>query len=98
MKEFYAVEKTPGGKMVGITASVSNDSLSNVKITGDFFMHPEDALSGIENALAGMKITDDAQAFESRVSGVVDSNSVELVGFTSETIANLAKAAIGASE
>ena len=89
-----ASEKVSGGKLVRLELEHDGSRIKRVKITGDFFMHPEDGLAEIESALAGIGINSDESAFTSRISEVVSSSSIQLVGFSAETLASLAKRAI----
>ncbi len=50
--------KVPGGKLLRIEAELSGSTIEKVKIHGDFFLHPEEAIFGIEASLAGMDIYD----------------------------------------
>lgn len=45
--------KIPGGKLVRIQAATEGQKLRSIKITGDFFLHPESALEQIELQLVG---------------------------------------------
>jgi lipoate---protein ligase len=52
--------KVPGGKLLRIDADIKGgkegDIIQSIRITGDFFMHPEDALERIEKALSRVPI------------------------------------------
>ena len=39
--------KTPGGKLVVVDFQVEDGALSEVMVSGDFFLYPEDALSDL---------------------------------------------------
>lgn len=43
--------KTPGGKLVMADLDVREGRLKNVEVSGDFFLEPPEALSGITGAL-----------------------------------------------
>jgi lipoate-protein ligase A len=43
--------KIPGGKLLAAELTVEGDRMVGVKITGDFFMHPETAIITLEKAL-----------------------------------------------
>ncbi len=47
-----ASEKIAGGKLVRVSVDYE-ERISSVRITGDFFMHPEEAIALIEKALVG---------------------------------------------
>ena len=65
--------------------------IREIKIHGDFFLYPEDAITIIQNELIGTKI--DKVAIMEKIQLILDTNSIEPFGFTSE---QLADAIIGA--
>lgn len=48
--------KIPGGKLLAAELDVEKDTLVHVKISGDFFMHPEPAIIDLEVALHGRNV------------------------------------------
>jgi lipoate-protein ligase A len=94
-----ASEKVAGGKLVRLELEHDGARITRAKITGDFFMHPEDGVEKLEAALIGSSISAVGKPELSRkLSDAVRSNSLELVGFSAETIAKLAQAAIAGGE
>lgn len=94
-----ASEKVAGGKLVRLELEHDGSRITRAKITGDFFMHPEDGVEKLEGALIGASITEAGKpALARKLSDAVRSNSLELVGFSSETIAKLAQIAITATK
>ena len=63
--------KVPGGKLVAVELDVEADRLSNVRVSGDFFLEPDTALEEINAALAGMP----AGVYEGQVGGKVELHS-----------------------
>ncbi len=45
--------KVPGGKLLRIDADISGNVIRWIRLHGDFFLHPEEAISDIEKSLAG---------------------------------------------
>jgi lipoate-protein ligase A len=45
--------KVPGGKLLAAEVQEKGRALARVKLVGDFFMHPEEAILGLEEALTG---------------------------------------------
>lgn len=43
--------KVPGGKLLVAETEVNDGVLTTVKVMGDFFMHPEEAINDLENAV-----------------------------------------------
>jgi lipoate-protein ligase A len=50
------VFKVPGGKLLKVAVECEGDRIVKVRITGDFFMHPEDALEKLEGRLGGVRV------------------------------------------
>lgn len=48
----------PGGKLVAVEATQRKGRLAEIKITGDFFMHPETAITVLEESLIGAEASD----------------------------------------
>jgi len=93
-----ASEKVAGGKLVRLELELDGPCIRRAKITGDFFMHPEDALKEIEGALTGIQLSTSEADISERIEKVAASMNVEMVGFSAETIARLVKAAAGESK
>jgi lipoate-protein ligase A len=49
-------EKISGGKLVAVEAWTSHGAVTRVKITGDFFLHPEESISRAEDSLVGLQV------------------------------------------
>lgn len=48
-----AIYKVPNGKLLKIFLEDSAGKISSIKITGDFFLYPEENLEKLENYLIG---------------------------------------------
>jgi hypothetical protein len=48
--------KVPGGKLLYAETETKNGMLLNAKISGDFFMHPEESILQLEEKLEGQPI------------------------------------------
>jgi lipoate-protein ligase A len=70
--------KVAGGKLVKARVETAAGSIARVKITGDFFLHPEDAIGDIEAALVGISL--DEAVIAATVSGVLSSRNAQLIG------------------
>ena len=51
--------KVEGGKLIRINLTIENGKIEHIKITGDFFLHPEDVIEDIERALRGRPLDED---------------------------------------
>jgi lipoate-protein ligase A len=47
--------KIPGGKLIRIKFSIKDDEISDIVISGDFFLHPENGIEKLERRLNGTK-------------------------------------------
>lgn len=70
--------KVQGGKLIRVQLSVQADRISHIKITGDFFMHPEEFIEELENALIGEPL--DRQCLTQRIAVFMEKNEVVLLG------------------
>lgn len=52
--------KVAGGKLVRATVTIESGIIREIKLTGDFFIHPEDFIEELEEALKGMPLNEDA--------------------------------------
>ncbi|MBS7655085.1 hypothetical protein KEJ50_01060 [Candidatus Bathyarchaeota archaeon] len=73
--------KVPGGKLIKVLTSIKNDVIEEIKITGDFFLHPEESIEILEQKLKGMKIEE-----ESLIKNIINEffKSKTLIGASSE--------------
>lgn len=89
-----ATEKVAGGKLVRLELEHDGSCITRAKITGDFFMHPEEALPDIEHALVGMEISKGEHDFSAKIAKAAAAKAVQMVGFSPETLGRLAMQAI----
>lgn len=53
---FHGEYKQPGGKLVQVDFDVSAGTLTGVRVSGDFFLYPEEVLEPIVSAVEGSSI------------------------------------------
>ncbi len=53
-----AIYKVPNGKLLKIFLEDADGKITLIKITGDFFMHPEENIEKLEKALAGTELNE----------------------------------------
>jgi hypothetical protein len=78
--------KVPGGKLVVADVAVEGGKLVQVRISGDFFLEPPEALATIDRALLGQH----ADASEAELALAVASalpRETEMFGFSPEAVA-----------
>ncbi len=74
-----ATHRTQKG-LIEIELSIENDCLSSLKITGDFFIYPEEALEIIEQTLTNLKI--DQALIEEQITGIYEQHKISTPGIT----------------
>jgi lipoate-protein ligase A len=72
------VHKVPQGKMLRIEAEITDSIINNIKITGDFFIHPEGAITEIEDFL----IKKNVRNIEQELNTFLDKKNIRVIGFT----------------
>ncbi|PSL06004.1 lipoate-protein ligase A [Haloactinopolyspora alba] len=78
--------KVPGGKLVAVDLETDGDVLRTVRLSGDFFLEPDDALERIDAALTGAPVDSTAAQLTARVDAVLG-DGVVMLGFSSEAVA-----------
>jgi lipoate-protein ligase A len=89
MQVYRGEVKTPGGKLVAVEFQIAAARLTNVTITGDFFLYPEEALPLLGASLEGAPLASGEDEVRRRLSGVLESkrDEVSLVGTSPDAIA-----------
>ncbi len=85
--------KTPGGKLVIVDFDVSDDSIHNMQINGDFFLEPAEALDALNASLEGAAVNSSEQELADRVAAAVPAGA-QLIGFDPAGIAIAIKRAL----
>jgi lipoate-protein ligase A len=78
--------KMPRGKLVVVDFDLIGDAIHNVRITGDFFLYPEDSLDALVSGLEGAPSGASAETYRELVAHAVPQGT-EMVGFSPEGIA-----------
>ncbi|MGH8126577.1 MAG: biotin--protein ligase [Rhodanobacteraceae bacterium] len=76
----------PGGKLVVADLEVRNGKLTGVRISGDFFLEPDSALTMIDVALEGLPATAGSRHHAGMVEAALGPN-VKMYGVSPEAIA-----------
>ncbi|MFX1603638.1 MAG: lipoate protein ligase C-terminal domain-containing protein [Promethearchaeota archaeon] len=77
--------KIPDGKMVKVRVDVRNDLIQGITILGDFFLHPEDTLEGMEQGLIGTRAEESTIARV--IQNILDRHKAVLIGATARDLA-----------
>lgn len=86
--------KVPGGKLVVADVELQQDCLSQVSVSGDFFLEPDSALNRINEALNGLPADASHQTLTSAVRNAL-SDDVMMFGFSPEAVATTVRRALG---
>ena len=81
--------KIPNGKLVRIDVQFGGGKIGSIKITGDFFMHPEDALVEIERRMVGLDATNPRQ----KIAEIFSLANAEIIGFSADDISDMVREA-----
>lgn len=92
-RDLHGEYKVPGGKLVVIDFDVVDGELRNVRLAGDFFLEPDEALDALNSGLEGLSVEataeDIARAARSALPG-----GAQLLGFSPESIAVVVRRAL----
>ena len=82
--------KAPGGKLLRVrltvTEHVTPPLITSLRLTGDFFMHPEEAILDLEERLVGAPL--EARTLQERLQAFLETG-VEMIGASVEDIVHL---------
>ncbi|MFF8960087.1 biotin/lipoate A/B protein ligase family protein [Streptomyces sp. NPDC014894] len=77
--------KVPGGKLVVVDLDVEDGVLRNVRVAGDFFLEPDEAIVAIDGALEGAPADTAAAGLAARIDAALPPGT-EMFGLTSEGV------------
>jgi lipoate---protein ligase len=86
--------KVPGGKLVVADVEVEGGVFSSVRIAGDFFLEPDEALAVIDEAVRGMPAASDGAAIADAIRRALPPG-VTMLGFSPEGVAIAVRRAVG---
>lgn len=86
-------QKVKEGKVVKVEIDY-NEVIKNVRITGDFFLHPEDILEEIEDCIIGLDKTVSEEDIVSGIQRATAGKDVQMIGISPESIASLIREAL----
>lgn len=78
--------KVPGGKLVVVDLEVAGGKFTNVSVSGDFFLDPDEALLDINAALTGLDASTGAPDLAAAITSRLPRDAV-LFGFSAEAVA-----------
>lgn len=76
------IYKCPNGKLLRLKYNLDDDVIISIKISGDFFLHPEEKIELIENSIIGIKTSEIKSVLEK----IIKENNIQIIGFTPEDV------------
>jgi lipoate-protein ligase A len=89
--ERSAVRKFSGGKLLKVTVRSENGVIQEVRITGDFFVHPEDSVEEIERVLQGITVKSVRGVLKEKVEG----SDITTIGFKLDDLISMIEGCVG---
>ena len=79
-----SVYKVPNGKLLKINLDYDEktNNIENVRITGDFFAYPEEAIEKIEEELKSTKL--ERRTLVEKIQSIINENEIEFIGLDAE--------------
>lgn len=85
--------KVPGGKLVVVDLDVVDGAISGFRLSGDFFLEPDEALGAIDAAVNGLPAETDSRALAAAVQKALPEGA-QLLGFAPESVATAVRRAL----
>ncbi|MFE3068227.1 biotin/lipoate A/B protein ligase family protein [Streptomyces sp. NPDC059247] len=82
---YHGEYKVPGGKLVVVDLDAEDGVLRNVRVAGDFFLEPDEAILSIDRALEGAPVDTDAAGLAARIDAALPPGT-QMFGLTSEGV------------
>ena len=83
--QLHGEYKVHGGKLVVVDCSVTNGRLHDVRVSGDFFLEPDEALDDINTALNGLSSELPADDIANAITAALPEDAV-LFGFSAQAV------------
>ncbi|GAA3834392.1 biotin/lipoate A/B protein ligase family protein [Brevibacterium ammoniilyticum] len=98
-QDFHAEYKVIGGKLVVADVETDGQVITDLKISGDFFLEPEDAYFDLAPALIGASVTADNTQLRDRLDAALAKYGSELAmhGFSTADVATVVRRALGSA-
>lgn len=80
-------KKIEGGKLISMHWSTENNTITELKISGDFFLYPEEILDQIEKELIGLDLEENQ--ITQKIQEILENNNGEFFGIQPKDITQL---------
>ena len=81
----YYSHKVPGGKLIKVRIKSKDESIQEITLLGDFFMHPEHVLEEFEDTLLGVHLS--KEAIVRRLEAVIEEHQATIIGANADDFA-----------
>ncbi|MBS3134389.1 hypothetical protein J4214_04110 [Candidatus Woesearchaeota archaeon] len=88
-----ASKKVLNGKLVTVLIDY-HDMIRKIRISGDFFIHPEESINEIEEFLVGLDVRLEKEVIEYKLRNFIRMRDIKLIGFDEEDLTNVIKEAV----
>ena len=82
----YSSQKVKEGKIVKVEAHFDN-VITKIKISGDFFLHPEEVLDDIEKSMLDLKSDVSFDTLVLKIHKIVNDYDAQMIGISPESLA-----------
>lgn len=79
-----AIYKVPNGKLLKVFLEDAGGKIMSVKITGDFFMHPEENIEDLERALIGCELK--TEVLSAKIADFLNKKPTTFFGLDTESL------------
>lgn len=79
-----AIYKVPNGKLLKIFLEEENGIIASIKITGDFFLYPEENIEKLEHAVQGAPLQ--KEALSAHIHDFLNNHPTTLFGIDQESL------------
>lgn len=88
-----AEKKVSGGKLIKVQLE-AGEKIETMKITGDFFLHPEEKITKIEKKIIGMPSETSTEKIEQAIEQTLKKHKIQVLGATAKDFAGTITEAI----
>ncbi len=92
--QLQLIHKTTGGKLIRLQIEYGKYAIERVRITGDFFLHPEESVGDLEAALVNVSRDMEVERLQQKLDAALAIRSAELIGVDTKTLAGLIHEAV----
>lgn len=86
-------QKVKEGKLIKVEVE-ADEVIKRIKITGDFFLHPEYVMEEIEESMLGLGKETSEEVIASKIHDVTEAHDAQMIGFSEESLACVIKEAL----